>query len=320
PESGDLIKGQTGFSQYQSGIGWQGNLQALEVEESYRLYLSNNQTLRFTGLPVDIFNTPMPIDAGWNWIGYLPQQILDINDALASYPASVGDRIKSQTEFAEFLSTTGSWEGSLKKMIPGQGYLLKSHSGGGVNYPSFGKSGGAEDLQLLSFPDNPNWVVNVAAYEYNMSITALFEFDEKAMTDTTLIIGAFVNDTCRGLSKLKFLPELEKHLSFLLVYSSQVQGDSVYFRIYEPEGDKTRDVEETLLFQSDEIIGGLETPFVFTALGIGDELVPYDFYLRQNYPNPFNPITTMEYGLPRDERVELIIYSILGQKVRTLVN
>ena len=320
PENGDLIKGQTGFSQYQNGVGWQGNLQRLEVEESYRIYLNDTQTLRFTGLPVDIFNTPIPIDTGWNWIGFLPQQILDINDALASYTATVGDRIKSQTEFAEFLSATASWEGSLKNMAPGQGYLLKSQSGGGVNYPSFNKSSGATDARLLSFPDRPDWVVDVAAYEYNMSITALFEFNEEEMTDTTLIIGAFVNDTCRGLAKLRLLAGLERYLAFLLVYSNNVEGDLINFKIYEPDGNKTRDVEETLIFESDEIIGNLETPFVFTVLGVGDELVPYDFYLRQNYPNPFNPITTIEYGLPSAERVRLIIFNILGQKIKTVVN
>ena len=55
-------------------------------------------------------------------------------------------------------------------------------------------------------------------------------------------------------------------------------------------------------------------------LPIGDELVPYTFYLSQNYPNPFNPVTTIEYGLPTDQKVKLQIFNILGQRVKTLVN
>ncbi|MCD4691330.1 MAG: T9SS type A sorting domain-containing protein, partial [Calditrichales bacterium] len=39
-----------------------------------------------------------------------------------------------------------------------------------------------------------------------------------------------------------------------------------------------------------------------------------------NYPNPFNPATTISYRLPTAGVVELTIYSILGEKVQTLLN
>lgn len=45
-----------------------------------------------------------------------------------------------------------------------------------------------------------------------------------------------------------------------------------------------------------------------------------DFYLAQNFPNPFNPSTSIAYKIARDSRVQLKIYNILGQEVRTLVN
>jgi len=45
-----------------------------------------------------------------------------------------------------------------------------------------------------------------------------------------------------------------------------------------------------------------------------------DYALNQNYPNPFNPSTVINYQLPIDGFVTLIIYDILGREVKTLVN
>jgi len=42
--------------------------------------------------------------------------------------------------------------------------------------------------------------------------------------------------------------------------------------------------------------------------------------LCQNYPNPFNPVTNIKYSIPENSFVELKIYNILGQEIKTLVN
>ncbi|GIK22574.1 MAG TPA: FlgD immunoglobulin-like domain containing protein [Ignavibacteriaceae bacterium] len=48
--------------------------------------------------------------------------------------------------------------------------------------------------------------------------------------------------------------------------------------------------------------------------------VPEEFYLAQNYPNPFNPSTNIIYNIKEAGNVSLIIYDILGERVKTLVS
>lgn len=47
---------------------------------------------------------------------------------------------------------------------------------------------------------------------------------------------------------------------------------------------------------------------------------PSDYSLGNNYPNPFNPTTTIHFTLLKTGHVNLTIYNMLGQKVRTLVD
>jgi hypothetical protein len=47
--------------------------------------------------------------------------------------------------------------------------------------------------------------------------------------------------------------------------------------------------------------------------------MPTEFSLSQNYPNPFNPSTVIKFALPFDSKVQLTVYSISGEVVKTLV-
>jgi hypothetical protein len=48
--------------------------------------------------------------------------------------------------------------------------------------------------------------------------------------------------------------------------------------------------------------------------------VPTDYSLLQNYPNPFNPTTTIQYSIPKDEYVKLVVYDVTGKVVKELVS
>ena len=48
--------------------------------------------------------------------------------------------------------------------------------------------------------------------------------------------------------------------------------------------------------------------------------MPAEFALAQNFPNPFNTSTTITFQLALPSQVELAIYSISGQRLRTLIS
>ena len=50
------------------------------------------------------------------------------------------------------------------------------------------------------------------------------------------------------------------------------------------------------------------------------DIIPEKYYVSQNYPNPFNPETTIKFGIPEDNFVNLEVYNVQGQKVATLVD
>ena len=48
--------------------------------------------------------------------------------------------------------------------------------------------------------------------------------------------------------------------------------------------------------------------------------LPFKFDLSQNYPNPFNATTAFNYSISRPGHVNLTIYNLMGQRVKSLVD
>jgi hypothetical protein len=48
--------------------------------------------------------------------------------------------------------------------------------------------------------------------------------------------------------------------------------------------------------------------------------LPSDYVLYQNYPNPFNASTIIKYSLKYKSNILVILYDILGKKIKIMVN
>ena len=74
---------------------------------------------------------------------------------------------------------------------------------------------------------------------------------------------------------------------------------------------------------SDVIVSGPKGKIADVSTGIisaNVKLVPGVYALHQNYPNPFNPKTEIRFDVPEASVVEISIYNLMGQKVKTLAN
>jgi hypothetical protein len=75
------------------------------------------------------------------------------------------------------------------------------------------------------------------------------------------------------------------------------------------------EIDNGILIDGDRLLNPVLTLDVLEI-----QTTPTEFALRQNYPNPFNPETTIKFDLAESGQVELRIYNMVGQVVRTLVD
>lgn len=60
--------------------------------------------------------------------------------------------------------------------------------------------------------------------------------------------------------------------------------------------------------------------FAYSQTVDAEITIPAEFILNQNYPNPFNPSTTIRYSIPESGFVNLKLYDVLGNELKSLVN
>ena len=59
-----------------------------------------------------------------------------------------------------------------------------------------------------------------------------------------------------------------------------------------------------------------------TVTGVNKDFMatPLTYALDQNFPNPFNPETRIYFEVPQQHNIQLVIYNMMGQQIRTLVD
>jgi len=102
----------------------------LSQKVSYSVLVQNAHQIDIWGIAFeDDDERTITVKPGWSSIGYTPLVNLPVTTALTEYfdEATPGDVVKNQHEFAMFTADGkggGKWQGTLKYMKPGEGYMM----------------------------------------------------------------------------------------------------------------------------------------------------------------------------------------------------
>ena len=311
----DLIKGHSAFSEYFGG-NWLGSLAAVNNRNMFQFRADQPDTIQMRGALIDPASLSIPIAAGWNWVGYVPNYALTVSQALAGLTPLNGDIIKGQTSFAQYIAGFG-WLGSLLFMEPPHGYQLKISLPGTLTYPPQPQNKDAASLgqSVIANADvHPShWMVDATQFEHSMTLVGMFSAGGQNATLAGHEIGVFVGGQLRGSAQALYVEPLQSYVFFLTLFAN-TSGEQLQFKLYESTTGQVVELSERMYFVADLHQGGVESPVPFTLKTSGVVEVAAVQYLEVQ-PNPFDDATLILFAADHAQEVRLLISDATGRTV-----
>ena len=328
--SGDVVVGSTAFDQFDASMGWLGNISSgagYKNAQSYKIKSSHLDTLVHIGSRLNPDSTQAQINVvpGWNWIGYVSNKNVAVNEALGNYNATTGDLLKSQYEFAYFDNSIG-WTGSLTYMKPTLGYMLKSATTGTFSYPLslfFGKVNmTSQTTQDVPMASQTNYPFVPEQFDNTMSAIITGNICNDALEQANIAIGAFDNtNTMRGFA-LPIKNESTNTYNYYLSLYSNTDNDVLNLKYFNSTDGSEMPTTQTIKFVSNSLVGTPSQPVMAkvpdslackvvintTAINELDKTINVSVY-----PNPFTDNLTLRFNMAVTCQVELV--DVLGKVV-----
>lgn len=98
-----------------------------------------------------------------------------------------------------------------------------------------------------------------------------------------------------------------------------INGEEYTVEMEDGYGSISMGIEDELEIDPNDWILLMQEPEVI--LGVDDQdMESSGIQLNQNFPNPFSETTQIEYSVSQSENVSIVLYDILGNEIKTLVN
>ena len=254
--NGAVVKNANVFSQYIKTIGqWNdADLSCLEGNTMYKLQMTAADTLVIEGETYDN-NGGVSLVSGWNWIPYYRSFALSLDDAFASVEPARNDQVKGQEGYAMYNGTT--WNGALKSLQPGKGYLYKSVSENEktLNYPSQRTVATASLAPTRRMVKESMFApVDPTEYESNMTILAVV-MEGDAILERAQEIAVFDGATCMASAFME-----NDGYFYLTVPGDKTVADRL--TVYAVVDGVMVETATSLYFGEDAIFGDYDAPFI----------------------------------------------------------
>jgi hypothetical protein len=302
--AGIQLKSRSGYIDYAYNE-WVGNDLVLDQTSMYMLKTNQDKTLKLIGATAKSTENQIIIEPNWNWIGYVPQFVSPVKEALSGLAAQEGDQIKGQIGFASYSGDI--WYGSLAYMTPGLGYMYYSNNSETsiFNYPS--------QYLSLSKVANQNdevesmkWAMDVNKFQMSMTVTGIAFINSNEVKNSDLQVAVFVGDECRGTATLKYVESYQRYMAFLMVWGNlEDVNKKITFKSYNTTSTQELIADnQSLSFVPDNIIGNPASPYQISFATSGNAEVNVN--KLKVYPNPVNDVLHFDCNLNGIEQVEII--------------
>jgi hypothetical protein len=127
-----FIKNTAGSFLHKPGPDWVNNIGDWKVKEGYLFNMTAPSVLTLSGIQ-EAADSPIPVQAGYQLISYLPEYPINAQTALASILDNM-EYVRNSAG-AYLRKVGGNWVSNIGTMKPGEGYLLKMHAPDVLIYP-----------------------------------------------------------------------------------------------------------------------------------------------------------------------------------------